>query len=142
MPAKPRRKCALCEHELSHKRHNARKKYCYLCELKVKQAATAARHDKYVCDTYGLQPGDYARMYEAQGGHCAICHRATGATRRLAVDHDHKTGKVRGLLCKSCNRLLGFARDDPNFFLRAGMYLQFPPAAGVLLDNLDSPVVS
>jgi hypothetical protein len=53
----------------------------------------------------GVTDDEYARMLAAQGGGCAICG-ATPKTRRLHVDHDHKTGTVRGLLCHRCNRAL------------------------------------
>jgi recombination endonuclease VII len=53
----------------------------------------------------GVSDDEYARLLEAQGGGCAICG-AKPKTRRLHVDHDHKTGKVRGLLCHRCNRAL------------------------------------
>jgi hypothetical protein len=53
----------------------------------------------------GVSDEDYAAMLEAQGGGCAICG-AKPKTRRLHVDHDHATGKVRGLLCHRCNRAL------------------------------------
>ena len=53
----------------------------------------------------GVTDDEYARLLEAQGGGCAICGN-TPKTRRLDVDHDHKTGKVRGLLCHRCNRSL------------------------------------
>jgi hypothetical protein len=53
---------------------------------------------------YGLGPGDYERMYERQDGCCALC----GAARAvLSVDHDHETGRVRGLLCNRCNLFVG-----------------------------------
>lgn len=87
-----------------------------------------ATHEAYVAKTYGLAAGEYAQIYAAQQGHCYICERATGATRRLAVDHDHSSGYVRGLLCKPCNRMLGLARDEPEFFRRAISYLEDPPA--------------
>lgn len=53
----------------------------------------------------GVSDDDYARMLEAQGGVCAICGNPP-KSRRLHVDHDHRTGKVRGLLCFRCNRAL------------------------------------
>lgn len=77
---------------------------------------------------YGLKPGQYATIYDFQGGKCYICQRATGASKKLAVDHDHETGYVRGLLCGNCNKLLGHARDDREFFKRAWTYLDNPPA--------------
>lgn len=88
-----------------------------------------------VTRVYGIAGWVYDKLLEIQGGRCAICQRAKGITRRLAVDHDHKCCKVtpacgkcvRGLLCKPCNRMLGHARDDPMFFLRAYHYLINPP---------------
>jgi hypothetical protein len=53
----------------------------------------------------GVTDAEYARLLAAQGGHCAICE-ATPKTRRLHVDHNHRTGLVRGLLCHRCNRAL------------------------------------
>jgi hypothetical protein len=91
-----------------------------------------ASHEKRVQNVYGLGEGDYDVIYKGQGGKCAICQRATGASRKLSVDHDHKTGEVRGLLCRVCNNLLGHARDDPEFFNRARDYLHRPPARELL----------
>jgi hypothetical protein len=96
-----------------------------------KKRRSKAAHEKRVKTTYGLGDGVYDTLYEAQGGRCAICTRATGATRRLSVDHDHKNLLVRGLLCRPCNTLLGHARDDPEFFDRAKTYLLSPPAQAI-----------
>jgi len=89
-----------------------------------KAKAHAARVEK----VYGLQRGQYETLYEAQGGRCYICQRATGKTRRLSVDHDHKTGYVRGLLCRPCNSMLGHIRDDTLIARRIAWYLNNPPA--------------
>jgi hypothetical protein len=132
--------CASCLTQLSVPRANQRKKYCYKCELAVRKQRLDAAHDTYICKTYGVPPGTYKKLYEFQGGKCYICQRATGATRRLAMDHDHACcastptcGQCnRGLLCKPCNRLLGHARDDAMFFGRAVDYLIYPPARTVL----------
>lgn len=92
-----------------------------------KKRRKAASHEKRVQETYGLLPGEYDRLYRLQSGVCAICKRATGATRKLSVDHDHSTGTVRGLLCRPCNDMLGHARDSDMFFYRAAGYLQLTP---------------
>ena len=77
-----------------------------------------------VMKTYGLEAGAYDQLYIEQGGVCAICRRATGASKRLAVDHDHETGRVRGLLCSVCNKLVGYFRDSPEAFRRGADYLE------------------
>jgi hypothetical protein len=87
--------------------------------------------------TYGLTEVDYRALYRAQGGRCYICRRAAGENRRLAVDHDHLTGEVRGLVCSgslsanTCNRLIArYSRDQ---LLRAVAMLSDPPPARVVL---------
>lgn len=73
---------------------------------------------------YDLTPEQYAQMLEAQDGKCAICrHEFTGENRDTNVDHCHKTGKVRGILCPDCNRGLGLFRDDPVLLQRALEYV-------------------
>lgn len=128
--------CARCVRQLSLPRAQARKKYCHLCEVAVKREQRERAHRLYVAKTYGIQPEDYDRLYAQQGGRCFICQRATGRTKRLAVDHDHATGLVRGLLCKQCNWLLGHARDNPAMILRAVEYLLNPPAKEVIYGGI------
>ena len=98
-----------------------------------KRAVAERAYLHHIKRVYGLTADQYRRLRRVQGGTCAICRRATGKTRRLSVDHDHKTGAVRGLLCRPCNDVLGWARDDPAMFLRAAGYLEVTPAtvAGV-----------
>lgn len=93
--------------------------------VKARKQQAAERRN---VNTYGLEPGQYETLYRYQFGKCAVCRVATGKARRLAVDHDHSDGRVRGLLCKSCNRIIGYARDDPSWFDRAAAYLRCPPA--------------
>lgn len=108
-------------------------------EARAKDKARADRtHDSYVSRTYGLERGEYARILDAQDGRCAICTRRPRA-RRLAVDHDHATGAVRGLLCYTCNKfVLGFIEFDPIAAHNASVYIagiardfgeQYDPAA-------------
>lgn len=74
---------------------------------------------------YGITPEDYDAMYEAQKGCCAICFtHQVSMNYRLHVDHCHKTGKVRGLLCKNCNLALGNFQDSVKLLARAIEYLE------------------
>lgn len=98
------------------------------------KARKAAARNRRIHETYGISDTDYAAIYEAQGGKCYICQRATGKTKHLAVDHNHATGEVRGLLCGPCNRgVIGHLRDDTDALHRAVTYLREQPAQAVLL---------
>lgn len=101
---------------------------CATCNRAVKAARKAASHERNVGKVYGLKSGQYEQLYEAQGGVCYICQRAKGLTKKLAVDHDHETGYVRGLLCGPCNKILGHLRDSQELALRVYTYLDNPPA--------------
>lgn len=100
----------------------------------VKRAESLA-HARAVENRYGISAGDYWTLYEAQGRHCAICQIATGKTKRLAVDHDHDTGQVRGLLCGPCNQLIG-RRYGIEALARAINYLADPPAPKILMSHM------
>jgi hypothetical protein len=70
----------------------------------------------------GFAVQEYNSLLTAQGGGCAICGGLPGR-RKLAVDHDHATGKIRGLLCGSCNTMLGHTHDDQSILKLAIEYL-------------------
>lgn len=72
---------------------------------------------------YGLTMESYDSMMREQSGLCAICHQPPGR-RRLAVDHCHSTGRVRGLLCAPCNTALGSFRDEIPLLVAAIAYLK------------------
>ncbi len=74
---------------------------------------------------YGLTYKRYKQLMNAQKGKCKIClqFRVKGTDRRLNIDHCHKTGKIRGLLCYACNTALGMFRDNPKILMRAVRYL-------------------
>lgn len=95
-------------------------------------------HERNLRVTFGLTPAQYAAMYDAQGGLCAICLRRPRTTR-LAVDHNHQTGEIRGLLCYRCNKqILGHAMESPSLLRRAANYLEAPPTrTGRPLEALD-----
>lgn len=72
--------------------------------------------------TYKLTVEEWEQLYEAQNGACAICG-IPKPRLELSIDHNHVTGKVRGLLCPLCNTLIGFARERTIFLERAAAYL-------------------
>ncbi len=88
-------------------------------------------HDYRNSDTtrrYGLTVKEVGAIADAQEHKCAICgnpegEQRNGLTRHLAIDHDHKTGKIRALLCQSCNTGLGKFKDDPELLAKAIAYL-------------------
>lgn len=84
------------------------------------------------CKLYGMHPGQFDSMLEAQQGLCKLCSKpllqpSNGRGQGLdvvAVDHCHSTGKVRGLLCNACNKGIGFLNDDIKLLKLAIKYLE------------------
>ena len=105
----------------------ARGRRCIGCE-------SMAHHAGHVERTYEIERDGYRRLYRLQRGRCAVCRRRQ-RDRRLATDHDHETGEVRGLLCVSCNHdVLGGIGGDTSKALPIAralvLYLEQPPNAG------------
>lgn len=78
---------------------------------------------------YGVTPEQFDQMLADQNGVCAICGEPETRMRLdvllpLSVDHDHVTGRVRGLLCHPCNQAIGFFKDDPERLVKAIEYLR------------------
>jgi len=94
-----------------HRRNNARPE------------RKAANRTGYLRRTYGITQAEYDAMLEAQGGGCAICGRPPRPDISLHVDHDHKTGEIRGLTCFPCNNSLGLMQEEPERFAKAADYL-------------------
>lgn len=79
----------------------------------------------FIKSRYGISLEEYATMLEQQGGVCAICGTdETFDGKSFPVDHDHTTGKVRGILCGSCNLGIGQLGDDPDRLIAAAEYLK------------------
>jgi hypothetical protein len=73
---------------------------------------------------FGISLEQWDRMLVACDGRCEICHAAFERPNEPHVDHCHKTGAVRGLLCNHCNYGLGFFKDNPNLLIQAASYLK------------------
>ena len=89
-------------------------------------ADPAKYRDQFLQRRYGLSRKQYDAMLTAQGGKCAICgtKEFRGPGKKPHVDHNHVTGRVRGLLCVHCNVLIGMARDSVAYFDTAKAYLR------------------
>ena len=80
--------------------------------------------DHHLLKNYGIDYGTYDRMFAEQGGKCAICGtKSTGRHTRFHVDHCHKTGEVRGLLCHNCNHGIGHFKHSPEILQSAINFL-------------------
>ena len=97
------------------------KRYHSLSE-EQKQAQNRRMHIR----TYGIQPEDYDRMLTEQNGVCACCggKETNPKKKHLSIDHCHKTGEVRSLLCDRCNRGIGALNDDLDILRKAVVYLE------------------
>lgn len=125
--------CVQCERDSSREAMRAKRK---ADPRGVRRAQVAARLQK----TYGITEEQYAAMFAAQNGYCKICpekltsrlddsrplDKGTGRVPNAVgrVDHDHATGKIRGLLCSNCNQGLGKFQDDEKILLNAVGYLR------------------
>ena len=125
-----RRPCKQCERNRDPKFFTGpRGRICSDCRKKNRSKGA---HDRRVSTTYGLERNEYQILFEAQGGVCAICLEPR--REKLSVDHDHKTGLVRGLICRRDNNYLlaKGARDRPEVLRAAADYLENPPALRIL----------
>lgn len=88
-----------------------RQKYCERCNPRLNNGYYKRNRRKYLLKyKYNITIEEYDHMLVYQNGVCAICKQVDVTGRRLAVDHDHETGKIRGLLCSSCNTKLGWMK--------------------------------
>ncbi len=125
--------CNICKVELpleSFFRHphtrDRRQSRCKTCSLEyhnTRNRTAPSNWRKYQFKKYGMTLEDYEQLVRDQDNCCAICGNSPDSTV-LHVDHCHRTGKVRGLLCGNCNRGLGFFNDSPPLFEAAIRYLK------------------
>lgn len=120
-------RCRACEAQYQREKYkrNPERHAAYIKAWQERHPERAAAI-KRRCElrrNYGLTPEDYDSLLHQQQGGCAICGQAPNG-RALNVDHDHVTGRVRGLLCDDCNQAIGKLKDDPQLLLRAAKYLR------------------
>lgn len=157
--------CSNCKRDLSDtefhfrdKVRGVRRAECKMCvraykkrygdrnaaDLKIRRAAQHVKHRAANVERmrvwrfknrYGITPAQYDVWFAHQGGACALCGSPPGS-KALCVDHDHETGRVRGLLCLQCNSALGKLGDSVASLKRALAYVQGEP----FLDDLLTPL--
>lgn len=120
---KPCAKCGVNKHRSEYYRikwTEARTKYlpalCAECNKEDVRIRSLYR-------LYGLSDEEYLVLLGSQHGVCATCFGVNPDGKRLAVDHDHETGKIRGLLCSGCNLALGSVKDNTETLERMLRYL-------------------
>jgi len=108
------------------------RKCCYERKLKWQRTESGKNSSRTtkLKRRFGITPEEYGNLYRIQNGLCKICgnpetkiHRSTGDIQRLAVDHEHNSGKIRGLLCTSCNLGIGNFKDSTVLLKKAIEYL-------------------
>ena len=108
-------RCRVCKNEMNTTWRRANPE-------EAKRRVREAQRSRRMRDL-GITQEEYDDLLERQGGSCAICSTPPVEPARLAIDHDHTTGEVRGLLCIPCNLAIGNLQDDPTLVLRAADYL-------------------
>lgn len=122
--------CSSCSKEKSKSEFAKRTRKCLDCKRAYerdwyKRLGIEYRRDRQLRHKFGITLDQYKATLAAQGGVCAICRKpeSVAGGKSLSVDHDHSTGKVRGLLCNYCNVGIGHFLDDINLLASAQDYL-------------------
>lgn len=116
----PRIKCKAC--------HNAESEAWRRANPQRHRAnVRRVNHRIHLLRRYGLSVEDFDALVAQSDGRCSICKEHETRKRRLSLDHDHETGRLRGFLCSRCNLLIGNARDSVALLKMAVAYLSAPP---------------
>lgn len=141
------KKCSVCKIEKDFSQYHRSKQTkdgygyrCIECDVLARIHYRAANRERFLersretnlAVRFGLSVEDYNKILEGQGGVCAICgskyangrNSKSGKNKFFSVDHCHTTGKIRGLLCSSCNRGLGLLGDTEIDLEKALKYLR------------------
>ena len=128
-----RKRCSRCKRvkrlDLFHKSSSFKDGHRTWCKSCRKKYETKKRYEKLLYYAKGQPPllrTEFNRMLIEQEGKCAICGTSVNQDKRhqrLCIDHDSKTGRIRGILCHLCNRGLGHFKDNPDWLRKAADYL-------------------
>ena|ERR1700752_597537 len=114
----------------AYRKNNAEKVAATKKRWTSSEACKTMKRDYHLRMSFGLSLQEYITLAVKQGGCCAICRRQetkicrNGKLQPLSVDHDHATGKIRGLICDSCNVAIGRMDDDPRILRAAARYIE------------------
>lgn len=121
--------CMSCVKDYTHRHYITNKE-----KRKEQQKAYAILHPqrmrdaflRWRCKKWGISVSQYCALEQAQNNKCAICKQPQSGIgkQRLCIDHNHTTGKVRGLLCDPCNKMLGHIKDSVETLSNALEYLK------------------
>jgi len=110
----------LYDYKVSFNGRKLSQSWCIMCNNKQERKRSKERS----IQKFGITLKQYDKLLKKQNGKCKICKTETPKGRgRFHIDHDHSTGKIRGLLCQHCNLLLGHSKDDPEILTSAIRYL-------------------
>lgn len=119
----------LSEFYVSKGMRDGRRNDCKACNLAEKHERYLRNRERDIARVKKWQQenrerlNEYRRKHRRQGGGCAVCANPPRGVMSLHVDHEHRTGRIRGLLCFKCNNALGDLGDDPDVLIRAASYL-------------------
>lgn len=127
------KKCTTCHTEKPTSEFPPKRRKCKTCVAeyltKWKQRNPYKIREYGLLKDFGISHDEYMKLHDSQNGLCAICNKPETAfmktkTMFLAVDHDHATGEVRGLLCTNCNNGLGRFNDNIELLQKAIQYIE------------------
>ncbi len=122
--------CEVQREWYSRNKLSIKKKYKEWYDKNKKEESARARatykknHIRRRCVKWGFDVEEVTKLVEASDGNCDICCGVNANGKRLAIDHNHSTGKVRGLLCSLCNTAIGKFKDSPSLLMKAIKYLE------------------
>lgn len=127
--------CKACTNRFYAPQRKTPPKHCWEPECRICERGDAYRAHRQIRTTYGITLKQRAKLLVAQRNCCAICETPFALIKLTHTDHDHVSGKVRGILCQRCNVGLGMLRDDVAILNKAIKYVEAAKETNeVLLD--------
>lgn len=119
--------CRKCHNSMQREKYNSNPEEKLKRQIRERTRNSLnplAKKDAELKRLYGITIYEYLDIFKKQEMVCKICRQECKTRYSLSVDHDHQSGKIRGLLCNRCNRVLGMFEDSRELFLAAERYLR------------------